>query len=106
VPITRRGAHGAQTRRNADRPSDRHPPRHEPGFGVNSGGHMRLMIIEKGSVNAAVFIAFQKRESARRLALTGQDDFDRKVRSSVRQRQNEPEKIRSFVRKPSLKYAT
>jgi len=47
-------------RRNADRPSDRHPPRHEPGFGVTSGSHMRLMIIEKGSVNAAVFIAFQK----------------------------------------------
>jgi hypothetical protein len=122
---------------------------------------MRLMIIEKGSVNAAVFIAFQKRliasakraifrivdrapahrakktaafastpggnlrlfflppyapdrnpdplvgehlEAAGRMALTGQDDFNRKVRSSMRHRQNDPEKIRSFARKLSLKY--
>jgi hypothetical protein len=122
---------------------------------------MRLMIIEKGSVNAAVFIAFQKRLIAsakraifrivdrapahrakktaafastpggtcacsfrrpipqtatpircwgniskrRRMALTGQDDFNRKVRSSMCHRQNDPEKIRSFARKLSLKYA-
>jgi transposase len=40
-----------------------------------------------------------------RRTITGNDDFNRKVRSSMRQLQNDPEKIRSFYRKPSLKYA-
>jgi hypothetical protein len=39
------------------------------------------------------------------MAITGKDDFNRKVRPSMRQPQNAPEKIRSFARKPSLKYA-
>jgi len=40
-----------------------------------------------------------------RMAITGKVDFNRKVRSSMRQLQNDPEKIRSCYRKPSLKYA-
>jgi hypothetical protein len=32
-------------------------------------------------------------------------DFKAKVRASMRQLQNDPEKIRSFYQKPSLKYA-
>jgi transposase len=44
-------------------------------------------------------------EAAGRMAITGKDDIHRKVRSSIRQRQNDSEKIRAFDRKPSLKYA-
>ena len=39
-----------------------------------------------------------------RRTITAKDDFNRKVRSSMRQLQNDPEKICSFYRKPSLKY--
>jgi len=44
-------------------------------------------------------------EADGRMALTGKDYFNRKLRSSMRQRQNAREKIRSFAGKPSLKYA-
>ena len=40
-----------------------------------------------------------------RMAITNKADFKTKVRSSMRQLQNDPEKIRSFYQKPSLKYA-
>jgi hypothetical protein len=43
------GAHEGQMRRNADRQSDRHPPRREPDSGLR--GHVRLMIIGKGSIS-------------------------------------------------------
>ncbi len=39
------------------------------------------------------------------MTITDKDDFKAKVRSSMRQLQNDPEKIRSFYQKPSLKYA-
>jgi hypothetical protein len=39
------------------------------------------------------------------MATTNKADFQTKVRSSMRQLQNDPEKIRSFYQKPSLKYA-
>jgi len=39
------------------------------------------------------------------MAITGKVDFQTKVRASMRQLQNDPEKIRSFYQKPSLKYA-
>lgn len=131
---------------------------------ITSRGHMRFMIVEKGSVNAEVFIEFLKRlitgaertiflivdrgsahrarktsafveslggklrlfflppyspdrnpdelvwkhlkaDTVGRMAVTEKDDFKRKVRSSMRQLQNDPEKIRSFYQKPSLRYA-
>ena len=131
---------------------------------INSRGHMRFMIKEKGGVNAVVFIEFLKRmmtgvkrtiflivdrgpahiakktkafveslngrlrlfylppyspdrnpdelvwkhlkaDTVGRMAITDKDDFKAKVRSSMRQLQNDPEKIRSFYQKPSLKYA-
>jgi transposase len=131
---------------------------------INSRGHMRFMIKEKGGVNAAVFIEFLKRliagakrtiflivdrgpahrakktaafvetlgkklrlyflppyspdrnpdelvwkhlkaDTVGRMAVTGKDNFKAKVRSSMRQLQADPEKIRSFYQKPSLKYA-
>jgi hypothetical protein len=40
-----------------------------------------------------------------RMVVIGRDDFKRKVRSSMRQLQNDPEKIISYYQKPSLKYA-
>src|SRR5499425_1009798 len=40
-----------------------------------------------------------------RTAITDKHDFKAKVRASMRQLQNDPEKIRSFYQKPSLKYA-
>ena len=46
-----------------------------------------------------------KADTVGRMAITGKDDFRAKVRSSMRQLQNDPEKIKSFYQKPSLKYA-
>jgi hypothetical protein len=39
------------------------------------------------------------------MAVTNKEDFKSKVRSSMRQLQSDPEKIRSFYHKPSLRYA-
>ncbi len=131
---------------------------------ITSRGHMRFMVLEKGSVNAEVFIEFLKRliagasriiflvvdrgsahrakktkafvdklggklrlfflppyspdrnpdelvwkhlkaDTVGRMAVTDKDDFTAKVRSSMRQLQNNPDKIRSFYQKPSLRYA-
>jgi len=46
-----------------------------------------------------------KADTVGRMATTNKADFQTKVRSSMRQLQNDPEKIRSFYQKPSLKYA-
>lgn len=46
-----------------------------------------------------------KADTVGRMAVTGRDDFRTKVRASMRQLQRDPEKIRSFYQKPSLKYA-
>jgi transposase len=132
---------------------------------ITSRGHMRFMIVEKGGVNADVFIEFLKRliagathviflivdrgpahvakktkafveslngslrlfylppyspdrnpdelvwkhlkaDTVGRMAVTNRDDFKSKVRSSMRQLQNDPAKIRAFYQKPSLQYAT
>jgi transposase len=131
---------------------------------ITSRGHMRFMIVEKGGVNADVFIEFLKRliagakraiflivdrgpahvakktkafveslngslrlfylppyspdrnpdelvwkhlkaDTVGRMAVTNRDDFKSKVRSSMRQLQNNPAKIRAFYQKPSLQYA-
>jgi transposase len=131
---------------------------------ITSRGHMRFMVVEKGGVNADVFIAFLKRlvagekksiflivdrgpahiakktkafveslngalqlfylppyspdrnpdelvwkhlkaDTVGRMKVTSKDDFKTKVRSSMRQLQNNPEKIRSFYQKPTLRYA-
>jgi transposase len=131
---------------------------------ITSRGHMRFMIVEKGGVNAEVFIEFLKRliagakrkvflivdrgpahiakktkafvesqngklrlfylppyspdrnpdelvwkhlkaDTVGRMAVTNKEDFKSMVRSSMRQLQSDPEKIRSFYQKPSLRYA-
>lgn len=46
-----------------------------------------------------------KADTVGRMAVTSKDDFKAKVRSSMRQLQNNPEKISSFYQKPSLRYA-
>lgn len=46
-----------------------------------------------------------KADTVGRMAITNKADFTTKVRSSMRQLQSDPEKIRSFYQKPSLKYA-
>jgi len=46
-----------------------------------------------------------KADTVGRMAITDKADFKTKVRSSMRHLQNNPEKIRSFYQKPSLKYA-
>jgi transposase len=46
-----------------------------------------------------------KADTVGRMAITDKADFKSKVRSSMRQLQSDPEKIRSFYQKPSLKYA-
>jgi transposase len=131
---------------------------------ITSRGHMRFMIVEKGGVNADVFIEFLKRliagakrviflivdrgpahvakktrafveslngslrlfylppyspdrnpdelvwkhlkaDTVGRMAVTSKEDFRIKVRSSMRQLQNDPAKIRAFYQKPTLQYA-
>ena len=39
------------------------------------------------------------------MTISDKADFKVKVRASMRQLQNDPEKIRSFYQKPSFKYA-
>jgi hypothetical protein len=46
-----------------------------------------------------------KADTVGRMAITDKADFHTKVRASMRQLQNDPDKIRSFHQKPSLKYA-
>lgn len=46
-----------------------------------------------------------KADTVGRMVTTGKADFKAKVLSSMRSLQNNPEKIRSFYRKPSLRYA-
>ena len=46
-----------------------------------------------------------KADTVGRMAVTSKADFKTKVRASMRQLQKDPEKIRSFYQKPSLKYA-
>jgi transposase len=46
-----------------------------------------------------------KADTVGRMAITDKADFKTKVHSSMRQLQNNPDKIRSFYQKPSLKYA-
>src|SRR5579863_2775452 len=46
-----------------------------------------------------------KADTTGRMAVMDKADFRHKVRSSMRQLQNNPEKIRSFYQKPSLRYA-
>jgi len=46
-----------------------------------------------------------KADTVGRMAITDKAEFQSKVRASMRQLQNDPEKIRSFYQKPSLKYA-
>jgi DDE superfamily endonuclease len=94
--------------------------------GVTSRGQMR-----KGGVNAAVFIEFLRRlmrlfylppyspdrnpdelvwkhlksDTVGRTTITCLDDFRSKVKSSMLSLQRDPDKIRSFFHKPSLRYA-
>ena len=46
-----------------------------------------------------------KADTVGRMTITDNADFEARVRASMRQLQNNPEKIRSFYQKPSLKYA-
>jgi len=46
-----------------------------------------------------------KADTVGRMAITDKADFKVRVRASMRQLQNDPEKIRAFYQKPSLKYA-
>src|ERR1039457_3929081 len=46
-----------------------------------------------------------KADTVGRMAITSKDDFKAKVRSSMRQLQNNPGKLCSFYQKPSLRYA-
>ena len=48
---------------------------------------------------------YLKSDTVGRMTITDKADFKAKVRASMRQLQNNPEKIRSFYQKPSLKYA-
>ena len=46
-----------------------------------------------------------KADTIGRMTVASKQDFKRKVRSSTRKLQNDPQKIRSFYQKPSLQYA-
>jgi transposase len=46
-----------------------------------------------------------KADTVGRMAVTGKEDFTKKVRRSMRDLQNDARKIISFFQKPSLKYA-
>ncbi|MGH6811351.1 MAG: transposase [Methylocella sp.] len=72
------------------------------------GGKLRLYFLPPNSPDRNPYESVWKHlkpDTVGRMAITGKDDFNRKVRSSMRQLQNDPEKIRAFYRNPSLKYA-
>jgi hypothetical protein len=46
-----------------------------------------------------------KADAVGRMAVTSKDDFRRKVRSSMRQLQNDPKKICSFYQNPSRTFS-
>ena len=76
---------GASTR-PANEAADMGPPRDAPA----SGRHVRKHL---------------NGDKVGRMAVSGKEDFKRKVRLSMRQLQNDPKKILSFYQKPSLQYA-
>ena len=63
---------------------------------------LRLYLAKVGVV---VVWKHLKADTVGRMTITDKADFKAKVRASMRQLQNDPEKIRSFYQKPSLKYA-
>jgi hypothetical protein len=80
---------------------------------ITSQGRMRFMVKATGGVNADVFIEFLKRllvgETRKIFLIVDRDPAHREkktnVVSSLRSLQRKPEKICSFVQKPSLRYA-
>ena len=72
------------------------------------GGKLRLFFLPPYSPDrnpGELVWKHLKSDTVGRMAVTGKDDFQRKIRSSMRQQQNDPGKIRSFDQKPSVKYA-
>ena len=77
-------------------------------FVATLGGKLRLFLLPPYSPDRKpdeLVWKHLKSDTVGRMAVTDKDDFQRKVRSSMRQLQNDPKKIRSFYQKPSLKYA-
>src|ERR1700757_2018109 len=77
-------------------------------FVAGLGGKLRLFYLPPYSPDRnpdELVWKHLKSDTVGRIAITDKADFNAKVRASMRQLQNDPEKIRSFYQKPSLKYA-
>src|SRR6476660_7574884 len=77
-------------------------------FVAGLGGKLRLFYLPPYSPDRnpdELVWKHLKADTVGRMAITDKADFQTKVRASMRQLQNDPEKIRSFYQKPSLKYA-
>ena len=85
-----------------------HAARKTRAFVESLNGSVRLFYLPPYSPNRnpnELVWKHLKADTAGRLAVSSKDDFASKVRSSMRQLQNHPAKIRSFYQKPSLRYA-
>jgi transposase len=85
-----------------------HRARKTRAFVESLGGKLRLFYLPPYSPDRnpdELVWKHLKADTVGRMAVTEKEDFKRKVRSSMRQLQNDPEKIRSFYQKPSLRYA-
>lgn len=72
------------------------------------GGRLRLFFLPPYSPDRnpdELVWKHLKADTVGRMATTDKADFKTKVRASMRQLQNDPQKIRAFFQKPSLKYA-
>ena len=77
-------------------------------FVESLGGRLRLFYLPPYSPDRnpdELVWKHLKADTVGRMAITDKADFKVKVRASMRQLQNDQEKIRSFYQKPSLKYA-
>jgi hypothetical protein len=77
-------------------------------FVAGLGGKLRLFYLPSYSPDRnpdELVWKHLKADTVGRMAITDKADFHTKVRASMRQLQNDPEKIPSFCQKPSLKYA-
>ena len=72
------------------------------------GGKLRLFFLPPYSPDRnpdALVWKHLEADTVGRMAVTGREDFAKKVRRSMRNLQNDARKIISFLQKPSLKYA-
>jgi len=69
---------------------------HSCRFGVRLGNSSQDLLGRASRLNLSGRATVDSQDTIGRMAVTGKDDFQRKVRSSMRELQNDPKQTRSF----------